>query len=267
MYPTFDLPGDDPELPVWVRNAWPPEREVLHGIGTPDWSRPALAIVGTTRPSPIASEWAFRLGRDAAARGWSVVSGLAKGIDACAHEGAIAGGGHTLAVIAHDINPTSRPPRHSLFARVLDAGGAMVSVSDPGERATAERLLLRNKWTSAFSIGVVAVQARGRGGTLATMRHAFHQGRVMAAFQPPSDAPEDEWSGNVLLLSETPPWRLARNAAYAWQPSHRIEAIEPLFGVLDDHHALLRSLLPRERHSQARLLEEPARLEITQWLN
>lgn len=263
----FELYGDDPALPVWARDAWPAERTMLHGVGTLDWSRPALAIVGTTRPSPIAREWAYQLGNEAAIRGWSVVSGLAEGIDSCAHEGAIAVGGHTLAVIARGINPNRRPPESSLVARILNAGGAIVSVSEPGERGTAERLLLRNKWISAFSIGVVAVQARGRGGTLATMRHAFHQGRVMAAFQPPVDAAQDDWNGNFLLLSETPPWRLARNASYAWQPSRRIEAIEPLFGALEEHHALLRLLVPGERHAQARLFEEPARLEIAQWLN
>lgn len=266
----FDVSANDPSLPAWVRRAWPPERDVLHGLGTPDWQRPALAIVGSTRPSPLARAWAFNLGRSAAAHGWSVVSGLAAGIDSHAHEGAVAGGGHTLAVVAHGLHARLLDRKRSLLVRIVNAGGAVLSIAEPGEPPSRERLLLRNKWTSAFAIGVVAVQSRGRDGTLATMRHAFLQGRLLATFQPPSDSGEDHWNGNQLLLSNTPPWRIDRVSAYGWQPLRRIHAddsFDELFAALNVHHELLGTLgavTANDAPAQARLLEERARLEIAQ---
>lgn len=266
----FDIRADDAALPSWVRRVWPAERAVLHGIGKLDWSRPALSIVGSTRPSPIARTWAFDLGREAAKRGWSVVSGLAAGIDSYAHEGAIAGGGHTLAVVAYGLNPRPFQSKRSLLARIVSADGAVVSISEPGESPTRERLLLRNKWTSAFGIGIVAVQSRGRDGTLATMRHAFHQRRLIATFQPPADGAREQWNGNELLLSDSPPWRIDRVSSYAWQPLRRVqvsESFDDLFAALDAHHELLRTLdtvgAP-DSPSQPRLLEERTRLEIAQ---
>ncbi|MGH2551018.1 MAG: DNA-processing protein DprA [Thermomicrobiales bacterium] len=270
MPETFNLEATDPALPPWVRRVWPAERSTLHGIGTLDWSKPALSIVGSTRPSPVARTWAFDLARAAASRGWSVVSGLAIGIDSYAHEGAIAGGGHTLAVVAYGIDQHSLKSKRSLLSRIVNADGAILSISEPGERPTRERLLLRNRWTSAFGIGVVAVQSRGRDGTLATMRHAFHQGRLIATFQPPSDGAPEHWNGNELLLSDTPPWRLDHSSNYAWQPLRRVSGsskFDDLFAALDAHHELLRTLdasgAPKSP-TQRRLLEERARLEISQ---
>jgi hypothetical protein len=266
----FDIAASDAALPPWVRHAWPPERQALHGLGTPDWQRPALAIIGSTRPSPIARAWAFDLGRCAAARGWSVVSGLAAGIDSHAHEGALAGGGHTLAVIAHGLESRLLDRPRTLLARIVNAGGAVLSIAEPGQPPSRERLLLRNKWTSAFAIGVVAVQSRGRDGTLATMRHAFLKGRLLATFHPPPQDVSDHWLGNQLLLSDVPPWRFDRAAAYGWQPPHRIQGMDgfaELFAALEAHHDLLKSLdlgNEPERAQQARLLEERARLEIAQ---
>jgi hypothetical protein len=270
MRDLFDIAASDAALPAWVRRAWPAERALLHGLGTPDWQRPALAIIGSTRPSPVARAWAFDLGRSAAARGWSVVSGLATGIDSHAHEGALAGGGHTLAIVAHGLDARLLDRRRSLLARIVSAGGAVLSIAEPGEPPSRERLLLRNKWTSAFAIGVVAVQSRGRDGTLATMRHAFLQGRLLATFHPPPEEATAQWNGNELLLSDTPPWRLDHAAAYGWQPLRRIQSADTfadLFTALEAHRDLLGSLdlgNEPERARQARLLEEPARLEIRQ---
>jgi hypothetical protein len=270
MPETFDLDATDPEIPFWIRRAWPAERSMLQGIGTLDWSSPALAIIGTTQPVPIARSWAFALGREAAARGWSVVSGLALGVDTYAHEGAIAGGGHTLAVISQGIDAGLFNDAASLASRIVRSNGAIVSISQPGEAPTRERLLLRNKWTSAFSVGAVAVQARGRNGTLATMRHAFLQGRLTATFQPPLTGTPDVWNGNSLLLSDTPPWRLSSSSPYSWQPSLRLtgsDSFAALFEALALHHQLLRSLTSvdtLESPVQRRLLEERARLEISQ---
>lgn len=270
MVELFDITGSDATLPSWVRRAWPPERNTLHGLGTPAWQLPALAIGGSTRPSPIARAWAFDLGRNAAARGWSVISGLATGIDSHAHEGAIAGGGHTLAVVAHGLEPRLLDRKRSLLARIVHSGGAVLSIAEPGEPPSRERLLLRNKWTSAFAIGVIAVQSRGRDGTLATMRHAFSQGRFLATFQPPEDQEGDQWSGNRLLLSDSPPWRINQTSSYRWQSVRQVkigDSFDDLFAALHAHRELLHSITNHDESGQAaqgRLLETLARLEMRQ---
>jgi hypothetical protein len=102
------------------------------------------------------------------------------------------------------------------------------------------------------------------------MRHAFLQGRLLATFQPPPEEALNAWNGNELLLSESPPWRGDRAAAYGWQPLCRVrsdDSFAELFTALDAHRDLLRSLEREnepERARQARLLEERARLEIAQ---
>ncbi|CAN5614466.1 hypothetical protein BH09CHL1_BH09CHL1_33500 [soil metagenome] len=262
MPETFDLEATDPALPSWVRRVWPAERSVLHGIGTPDWSKPALSIIGTTRPEPIARTWAFELGREAAARGWSVVSGLALGVDNYAHEGAIAGGGHTLAVISQGIDSRLLNDLTALATRIVRANGAILSISEPGDDPTRERLLLRNKWTSAFGIGAIAVQARGRNGTLATMRHAVLQGRLAATFQPPSEADPEQWNGNSLLLSEVPPWRLRESSVNTWKPAFCLTgsgSFDDLFSALSAQLEKLQSQIVVDSPatpSQRQLFEE-----------
>ena len=206
----------DPDVPVEIRAFWPNEVPQLYVRGPFPTPRPAIAIIGTTDPCPIARAWAFSCGQEAARAGWTVVSGLARGIDGAAHEGALAGSGVTIGVVANGLDSYFPDGRESLTLRLLAGGGSIISISPPGTNATSERLLLRNRFTSAVSDVVLAVQARGRGGTLATARHAALQGKLLATFAPPDDDHAGEWSGNALLLDGQPPWR---DRAIAWEPA------------------------------------------------
>lgn len=252
---------DDPLIPAFVRQIWPEGIPAIFVRGEWPIDAPALAIVGATDPVPYARTWAFRLGQEAARRGWVVVSGLARGIDAAAHEGALAGGGITVAVVANGLD-TIFPIEHaSLVERIIEQGGAIVSISPPGTLATRERLLLRNQLTSAFSRAVIAVQARGRGGSLATMRHAVLQRRFIAACTPPVSANDVDWEGNALLLGSTPPWP---DRDIDWWPALPVDmdqGLETLFAVLDALPDPVDAGVPlRETpvESQLRLLEERA---------
>jgi DNA processing protein len=145
-----------------------------------------------------------------------VVSGLARGIDNAAHEGALAAGGITIGVAANGLDGFSVAGRESIVDRIVGTGGTIVSIAPPGGPPTRERLLLRNQFTSGLADVVLAVQSRGRGGTLATMRHACRQGKIIATVNPPLDSIAADWSGNAMLLASESPWN-DRNLH--WRPA------------------------------------------------
>jgi DNA protecting protein DprA len=218
---SFQLSRNDDGVPFWLLDGWPESEPTLSIQGAWPPFRRAIAIVGSTTPALEARSWAFSLARFAAAQGWTIVSGLARGIDAAAHEGALAAGGRTIAVLANGLN-TVFPPEHvDLTIRILAHDGTRLTLASHDESATRSRLLQRNALTSALSLAVVAVQSRGRDGTLATMRSAFQQNRILATFTPPAEANPHQWQGNALLLSDSPPWRMPDRS---WISAHRLDS-------------------------------------------
>jgi predicted Rossmann fold nucleotide-binding protein DprA/Smf involved in DNA uptake len=252
--------SEDSRIAAGVRAHWPDEVSQLHMRGPLPGSRPAIAIIGTTDPDPLARAWAFTTAQLAARSGWDVVSGLTRGIDMAAHEGALSAGGVTIGVVAHGLDLFEPSGRAVLAERMLGLGGSLISIVPAGTPVSAERLLLRNQFTSGFADIVLTVQSRGRGGTLATMRHACRQRKLLASFAPPAHAEPDAWSGNTLLLAEASPWR-DRNLH--WQPAVRLEAPQDLAQLfahfsnrpaVDDPHPVRETRKPE----QPRLLEERA---------
>jgi hypothetical protein len=206
----------DPDVSSDLRALWPSAIPELHVLGAFPTPRPAIAIVGTREPEPEARALAFAYAREAARLGWAVVSGLARGVDHAAHEGALAGEGVTVAVAANGLDSFTLAGRDRMVERIVASGGAVISVSPPGSIPTRDTLLLRNEFTSGFADVVLAVQFRGRGGTLATVRHACRQNRMIATIQPPPAVEPEAWAGNVMLLSPDSPWR---DRAILWKPA------------------------------------------------
>jgi DNA protecting protein DprA len=217
---SFQLSRNDDGVPFWLFDGWPETEPTLSIQGAWPPSRRAIAIVGSATPALEARSWAFSLARFAAAQGWTIVSGLARGIDAAAHEGALAAEGRSIAVLANGLNTVFPPEHDDLTVRLLAHEGARITLASLNEPAARSRLLQRNALTSALSIAVVAVQSRGRDGTLATMRSAFQQNRILATCTPPAQADLDQWQGNALLLSDSPPWRMPDRP---WIPAHRLD--------------------------------------------
>ena len=141
---------------------------------------PAVAIVGSRTASPYAREVAARLGADLAARGVAVVSGLARGVDAAAHRGALAGGGVTTAVLGCGADVVY-PREHGALLAQLAAQGAAVSELAPGAPPRPFHFPRRNRIISGLSLAVVVVEASERSGSLITARCAAEQGREVMA--------------------------------------------------------------------------------------
>jgi DNA processing protein len=152
-------------------------------------SRLQVAIVGSRKPTPVAAEHAFRLARELAAAGVTVTSGVATGIDAAAHRGAIASQcpGATIGVLGS--GPDVPYPRlHAGLFREIANAGLLVSEFPPGAAARPYHFPRRNRIISGLSRAVVVLEAGLPSGTLITARLALSQGReVLAVPGPPGD--------------------------------------------------------------------------------
>ena len=142
---------------------------------------PALAIVGSRKASRQALDLTHRLAAQVATRGIAIVSGLARGIDASAHEGALAASGRTIAVAAtapDSIYPKNHAP---LARRIIEQGGLIITEYPLGSPTLRWHFPKRNRIISGLSMGVLVAEAGLPSGTLTTATHALEQGREVMA--------------------------------------------------------------------------------------
>jgi len=170
---------NDPAFPAHLRTLsdMPP---LLWYRGTLDCvTAPGVAIVGARAASTAALEAARRLGADVAARGLTVVSGLARGVDSAAHRGAVSTG-RTAAVLGGDVGDVY-PPEHADLATEVAATGVVLSEYPPGTPALPYHFPLRNRIISGLARVVVVVEAAEKSGSLITVACALEQGREVMA--------------------------------------------------------------------------------------
>jgi DNA processing protein len=149
----------------------------------------AVAIVGSRRATLYGRQVAEKLGASLARAGITVISGLARGIDVCAHRGALAAGGRTIAVLATGL-ANIYPPEHVELADQVAASGCVVSEAPLTRGPLAGVFPQRNRIISGLSRGVVIVEAGRKSGALHTARHALEQGREVFAVPGRIDSPE-----------------------------------------------------------------------------
>jgi DNA processing protein len=151
-------------------------------------NRPAVSMVGARNASSLGVRMARRLGQGLAEAGLTVVSGLARGIDAAAHEAALDGEGRTVAVMAGGID-VIYPAENDALAQAIDEKGCRISEHPPGLEPQARHFPLRNRIVAGLSRAVIVVEAAAKSGSLITARAALDYGReVMAVPGHPFDA-------------------------------------------------------------------------------
>jgi DNA processing protein len=167
-YPRLLKEIHDPPGVLFVRGALKPQDSL------------AIGIVGTRHATPYGLRQAERLAASLSRAGLTIVSGLARGVDAAAHRGALAAGGRTIAVLASGVM-NIYPPEHDKLAAEVAAQGALVSESPPHMEPLAGTFPQRNRLISGLSLGVIIVEAADRSGALITARHAYEQGKEVFA--------------------------------------------------------------------------------------
>jgi DNA processing protein len=161
-------------------------------------SRPSIAVVGTRHPSPYGSGIAEMLSRDLAARRLLIVSGMARGIDTCAHRGALAARTPTVAVWGTGIDVIYPKENKKLAEEILATGGAIVSEMPMGTFPAPQNFPRRNRILSGLSIAVLVVEASENSGTRVTARCAADQNRDLFAV-PGNVTNKGSWTPNTLI--------------------------------------------------------------------
>ena len=169
----------EPDYPPWLRHGdAPPPLLAVRG-GTAHLTSSAIAIVGARNASVAGRKMAALLARDLGEAGLVIVSGLARGIDAAAHEAALTGG--TIAVFAGGVDKVYPQENEALFGRILDAGGCAVSEMRTGHEPRGRDFPRRNRIIAGIAVATIVVEAAERSGSLITARRALEQSREVLA--------------------------------------------------------------------------------------
>ena len=170
---------NDPDYPSLLRHI-PDPPPYLYVRGRFPLFENGIAVVGARKASGYGMAAARRLAGELAAMGWTIVSGLARGIDTAAHKGALEGGGRTVAVMGSGFAEIYPPENRDLFERICDQG-AVISEFSVNEPPNAYNFPSRNRIISGMTLGTVVVEASSRSGSLITARLAAEQGREVFA--------------------------------------------------------------------------------------
>jgi len=186
----------EPSYPPWLRHADAPPPVLAVRGGTVHLTAPAVAIVGSRNASVAGRKMAAILARGLGEAELAVVSGLARGIDAAAHEAALSGG--TVAVFAGGLDHVYPPENAALFDRITEAGGCGISEMRLGWEPRARDFPRRNRIIAGMAAATVVVEAAERSGSLITARLALEQNReVLAVPGSPLD-PRATGSNNLI---------------------------------------------------------------------
>ena len=177
---------------------------------------PSVALVGSRKASPTGLDAARRLAQTLCERGVCVISGLALGIDAAAHHGALAGGGPTVGVLGCGIDVVYPRSNRALFEQVRQSGG-IISEYYLGEAPLPWRFPARNRIIAGLADVLVVVEAAEKSGALITARHALESGRDVWAVPGPLGAPECRGSNKLL----------ADGAGVLWDIPEFVEEVAP----------------------------------------
>jgi DNA processing protein len=186
LYPGSLLEIYDPPAVLWVRG-----NAVL-------LNRAGIAVVGTRQPTPYGAGMAEMLSRDLAQRGMVVMSGMARGVDTCAHKGALDARGMTVAVWGTGIDVIYPKENKKLAEQIVAQGGAIVSEFPLGTFPAPQNFPIRNRTLSGMSVGVLVVEGGEYSGTRITARCALEQGRDVYAV-PGNATNKNAWGPNTLI--------------------------------------------------------------------
>ncbi len=192
------LTHDCPAYPERLREIYDPPAVLWYRGDTSILSKPGIAVVGTRHPSPYGSGMAQMLSRELAARGLVILSGMARGVDTKAHEGALEARGKTVAVWGTGVDVIYPKENKKLAENILASGGCILSEFPLGTFPAPQNFPVRNRVLSGMSVGVLVVEAAEHSGTRITARCAMEQNRDVFAV-PGNVTNKGSWTPNTLI--------------------------------------------------------------------
>jgi DNA processing protein len=187
VYPALLKEIQDPPITLYVKGKW---MECL--------DQPCVAMVGSRRCSTYGQNAALMLARDLAEKGVTIISGLARGIDAAAHRGALDAGGKTVAVLGTGLDQVYPRDHKKLVEEILESGGAIVSEFPLETPPAPQNFPYRNRVISGLSLGICVVEASEQSGSLITARLAMEQNREVFAV-PGNITSKTSFGSNYLI--------------------------------------------------------------------
>ena len=189
---------EDLEYPEKLRNIYnsPKQLYIEGNIGL--LNSFSLAIIGCRNSSEHGREFTELISYDLALNNITIVSGLARGIDSCAHIGTIKAKGKTIAVLGGGFNHIYPKENIPLIKKILEAGGTVISEYDPNTSPKPEYFRARNRIISGLSNGVIVVEAKKFSGTMITVNYALEQGKDIYAVPGFPTMPNSEGTNELI---------------------------------------------------------------------
>lgn len=193
--------------------------------------QPAVAVVGSRRATPAGVDIARCIGRDLAAIGVQVLSGMARGVDAAAHRGALDAGGSTVAVLGCGID-VCYPAEHAALRSAITGAGSLLTEEPPGTPPLKHHFPKRNRLIAALALAVVVVEASPKSGALSTARWAADLGREILAVPGSIRSAQSEGT-NLLIRDGARPYLGLRDLLEG------VPELEPHAPLLGDENAAI----------------------------
>jgi DNA processing protein len=238
----------------------------------------AVAVVGSRSASDYGRRVARDLSRGLASLGFTVVSGMARGIDGAAHEAALNAGGRTIAVLGSGVD-RAYPPEHDKLYRRISENGAVISEFPLGTRPVAFNFPVRNRLISGLSLGVVVVEATEKSGSLITAALALEQGREVFAVPGEVGASRSRGAHQLIrqgarlvetvndIMEEIAPQLSARvanaeNAPRRVLPQHLGDEFQKIFALFQERSLQIDEVIETSGCSPSRVSEILLELEL-----
>lgn len=191
---------DDPDYPASLRNMQSPPALLFYRGNIDCLMGKCIAVVGSRKASPQGLDVTRKICRELSSAGVTIISGLAMGIDAAAHEGCLNGGSPTAAVLGCGLDVDYPVENLDLKERIVQSGGVLLSEYPPGSRASKYVFQVRNRIISGLGRALLMMESRIQSGSMLTVHHALDQGKEVYAYP---GIPGTEWAeGAHLLLRE-----------------------------------------------------------------
>jgi DNA processing protein len=214
------------------------------------FGQPCIAVVGSRRTTLYGQSVAKKLGAELAQLGFCVVSGLARGIDTAAHEGALSVGGKTVAVLGCGLDIVYPPENLGLYRRIAETG-AVLSEFPFGRKADKQTFPMRNRVVSGISEGMVVVESDVSGGAMITARFAGEQGRLIFAVPGRIDQPTSAGCHQLIRDGAT----LLTSVDDILNELSYLDGLRPRAITTEGQTSVLEQLLPQLDEKERRVLD------------